>query len=165
MKSRLTIGVIGLLSCIIWLGARWYQGYLFEQACEGHLKRAADANTVDLAKQELKYALDYLDANDMTTGSSHILFKKPKHDIGFWYDNIKASYDELCGIDSTHSQLEKSNVLIKLRETLIDHTGEGGDTVTVPPRISVYPNQWAWWSWIWISVIVVCIGFGTLFLE
>ncbi len=55
--------------------------------------------------------------------------------------NLKASVEELKTLNST-SALEKTNVLMKLRETLLD-SGEK-TKVTVPPGLVVYPNNTLW---------------------
>ena len=123
------------------------------------MKRAADANTVDMAKDELKTVIDYLDAHNMTEGYTSILWTTPDADVGFWYKNITTSYDELCSLSDTASGLERSNMLIKLRETLIDHGGEGGDSVTQPSGIAIFPNNvmYAWWGW---GSIILTLLFG-----
>lgn len=92
----------------------------FDQNCGGYLKRAADANTVDLAKSQLKVALDYMEENELTSGYTSIVYRTPDEDISFWYNNIKNSYNELNTVSDTASNLLKSNVLMKLRETLLD---------------------------------------------
>jgi hypothetical protein len=115
-------------------------GVHFDQNIGGHLKRAADANSIELAKQELKTALDNIERSGLTSGYTSVLWRTPDEDIGFWYNNIKASYAELNSLSPDASQLERSNTLIKLRETLLDHSG-GDEVVTAPDGISRYPNN------------------------
>jgi len=119
------------------------RGKLFEQNCSGYLMRAADANTVETAKGELQKAIVYLEEHELTRGNTSFFFNSPKNDIGFWYKNLKESERELSKIDSTTSSLEKTNVLMKLRETLIENT-EKGDDVTMPERLAQYPNHALW---------------------
>jgi len=119
-------------------GWRIYHKTVLKQNVTGYIKRAADANTIELANQELTRVLDYLEANDMTEGYTSVLWQTPDEDIGFWYNNLKASQKELATLNS-NSALEKTNVLMKLRETLLD---QGERTkVTVPSGLSVYPNN------------------------
>ena len=40
--------------------------------------------------------------------------------------------DELMKVDSTTTQLERTNLLMKLRETLTHNDGENGTSVTYP---------------------------------
>ena len=111
----------------------------FSIHCKQYLKRAADSNTVELAHEELENALKYIEDKGLTEGNTSLIIKSPENDIGFWYRNLKASYEELENLDSNSSQLEKTNVLMKLRETLAD---EGkGTTITLPNYISLYPYQ------------------------
>lgn len=122
-------------------GVRFYMDYKYNLDCGGHLKRAADANSVALAHQELKIAVDYLNTNKMTQGDTAIAFTTPEYDVGFWYQNLSSALKELETLSSQEKQgslsgIEQTNALIKLRESLLDH-----ETVTQPPRIHLFPNH------------------------
>ena len=148
--------VLCVISFIVFGIARVNKYYDFEINCGGHLKRAADANTVEMAIPELQMALKYIEENHLTEGSSHFLFKTPECDLAFWHNNLQASLKELQSIDPKASLLERTNVLMKLRQTLLDHT-EKGESVTTPPHISVYPNQWPYEIWCWVSAVGMCL--------
>lgn len=109
----------------------------FNQQCGGYLKQAADANTPELALERLNFAVEYIEAHGLTSGYTSVLWKTEDENVGYWYQNIKACQQELqqC-LDGT--QLEKSNVLMKVRESLTDD-GKEGVTLTVPHGISRYP--------------------------
>ena len=115
----------------------WVQ---FDRGCGGRLKRAADANVVSLAKQELGTAIAYAERNGLTSGYTSVFWTTPDEDLGFWYANLKAAYGELEGLSADATLLERSNVLLKLRETLLDH-GQRGEHVTAPDGISRYPHN------------------------
>src|SRR3989338_6873630 len=141
--------MIMLLLCLPFLGwatTRVVQDILFDRNVEGRLKRAADANTIELAEKELATAISYLEQTEMTSGYTSIFWRTPDEDIGFWYQNLKASLDELHKVSKEATQLEKSNILIKLRETLVDH-GQSLK-VTVPQGASIFPSNmgYLWWS-------------------
>ena len=87
----------------------------FERKCKGYLKRAADANTVKLAKEELSKAINYIEAKGYTQGYTSLLWTTPDEDLGFWYANLKSSLDELNTLPGDATSLEKSNMLMKLR--------------------------------------------------
>lgn len=125
-----------------------------KQNCTGYLKRAADANTVETAKEQLEKSISYLEANGVTTGYTSVLWITPDEDIEFWFKNLKASQNELSKVDSTTSSLEKSNLLMKLRETLIDN-GEKGDNLTVPKGLSRYPNNTLFGILMWIGGFII----------
>ena len=147
---------VGLASLIMSITFIIIADVQLDRNCTGHLKRAADANTIELAASELEIAIQYLEDNDLTTGYTSILYTTPDEDIAFWYNNLKDSHQELVQMKNMDSvtNLEKSNQLMKLRETLIDHNGDkSGDQVTVPEGLSRYPDNanYAWWvnlSWI-----------------
>jgi hypothetical protein len=112
----------------------------FERNCRGYLKHAADANTIALAEQELSKAVSFLEANGLTSGSTHAFYFTPACDLKFWYQNLHASREELRSLPTDVDPLTASNQLLKLRETLVDQ-GEKGARVTLPPNISIYPAQ------------------------
>ena len=78
------------------------------------------------------------------------------YDIEFWYKNLKASESELLKVDITTSSLEKTNILMKLRETLL-YNGKNGDSLTVPDGLSRYPNN-AMWSILICFASLIIIG-------
>ena len=130
----------------------------FNINCGDYLKRAADSNTVELAADNLKVALDYMEANGMTTGYTSVVWKSPDEDVAFWYNNIKQSYEELISLDETATNLEKTNLLMKLRETLLDQK-EKGESLTCPTGISVFPNNTLWAILKWLCVAMFIGGF------
>lgn len=160
MKNILSVVLI-LVSLIIF-GMRISKGIELKQNVTGYLKRAADANTIKLANEELTKSIKYLESKNLTTGYTSILWKTPDEDIDFWYRNLKASQSELSNLKS-ESALEKTNVLIKLRETLLD-SGEKSK-VTVPKGLSVYPNNKLWAFLTLIAIIAGFIGFMIPVIE
>ena len=126
----------------------------FVQDCEGYLKQAADANTVAIALDRVTKALDYIERNRLTEGYTSVLWTTEDENIGFWYENIKACKTELkqC-LNST--QLEQTNVLMKVRESLMD-----GNKLTVPRGTSRYPNNTSWMIFGWLSIFLIIGGLG-----
>jgi len=141
MKKLLVMLLI--IPILVWCGFRIGSGILFEKNCEGYLKRAANANTVNVASKELGIALTYMEANKLTEGYTSVVYKTPDEDIGFWYNNIKSAKQELDLLPTSATPLEKTNVLMKLRETLVNN-GQQGLNITVPSGISIYPNNTGW---------------------
>lgn len=123
-----------------------------KQNCTGYLERAANSNTVEIAMIELEKAIKYLEENNLTTGYTSIFYRTPDEDIGFWYNNLKSSYEELSKVDSNTTALEKSNLLMKLRETLMN-----GSYIEVPTGLSRYPNNALWMVLTTIAVISLFI--------
>jgi hypothetical protein len=138
-------------------GVRAYKDIVFDRGAEGYLKRAADANSVDLAKNELDIAIKYAESNALTSGYTSVLYRTPDEDVGFWYRNLKVSQSELQSLPDNATPLEKSNMLMKLRETLLD-SGEKKVHVTLPSGISVFPNNTAYAIWLTISGLLLCGG-------
>ena len=128
----------------------------FDQDCGGYLKQAADANTVELAKQRIDVAVNYMEDNHLTDGYTSVLWRTEGDNVGYWYNNVKACQKELTECQDG-SQLEKSNVLMKVRESLTDD-GEKGTELTLPKGISRYPNNTLFGVLFWISALIFCIG-------
>ena len=124
--------------CLATFGAYVVLGIQFNINCKGHLKRAADSNTVEMAKKELDIAIEYLEKEGLTEGYTSVIYKTPDEDIEFWYSNLKSASQELAELPNDAPALEKSNALMKLRETIMDQ-GEKGERVTAPAGISRYP--------------------------
>ena len=130
----------------------------FNQNCGGYLKQAADANTTELALERINIALDYIEENKLTDGYTSVLWRTEDENVEYWYRNIKACKAELEGCMDA-SSLEKSNVLMKVRESLTDSNEKGVD-LTVPDGISRFPDN-ALWGWLrLISYIVLIVGIG-----
>ena len=149
-------GTLLLLSVIAFLvvtGVHLIAGIQFKRNYAGHLKRASDANSLKLAEKELLVAVAYLDSYNYNTPNGRsmgrledhtsIVYTTPAEQISFHYDNVKASLDEVQLViakGEAATPLEKSNILMKLRETLLDD-GDTGHHVTYPQGLDVYPNN------------------------
>ena len=125
----------------------------FNQNCGGYINRAADSNSIEMAKAELLRAIIYLENKGDTIGYTSVLWRTPDEDIGFWYHNLKSSYKQLDEINPQATELEKTNVLMKLRETLLDDSGDSGDEITKPAGISKYPHN-AFWGIVTVFAVI-----------
>lgn len=160
-KKSANYGVAGLFLFIISLivpAIVFVKSIQFNQQCAGYLKQAADANTVELALGRINLALDYIEAHNLTNGYTSVIYRTEDENIGYWYENIKACQKELeANMDA--SSLEKSNVLMKVRESLTDE-GEDGTVLTIPDGISRYPNNLMWGVLLLLSLFLFIIGWG-----
>ena len=132
------------------------KGIHFNQECEGYLKQAADANTAEIALDRIDLALEYIERNNLTDGYTSVLWRTEDENIGFWYQNIKACKSELESCIGG-SQLEKSNVLMKVRESLTDN-GDSGTELTIPSGLCRYPNNAVYMLFGWLSLFAFIIG-------
>jgi len=155
------IGTLLIIPLLLWGGLRIYKAIVYDIECGGHLKRAADANTVEIAHKELATVLVYLELNRMVEGYTSVLWKTPDEDVAFWYNNLKSAQTELEKVDDETTQLERTNVLMKLRETILDQGAEG-QSVTEPSGISVFPNNGVWMLFGGISTLLMCVGIGLI---
>ncbi len=153
-KSKFFLGVIILLLGAIAPTICFVKKIQFKQNCSGYLKQAADASTVELALDRVTKALDYIEAHNLTYGYTSVIYKTEDENVGFWYKNIKNCKSELeNAIGGT--QLETSNVLMKVRETLTDEDA-GGTTLTIPEGVWKFPNNTPWAILNAISYFLLC---------
>ena len=143
----IVVGLITPVSCTV-------KSIRFKQECSGYLKQAADANTAAIALERITKALDYIERNHLTEGYTSVLWTTEDENIGFWYENIKACKAELEACLNS-SQLEQTNVLMKVRESLMD-----GRQLTIPDGISRYPNNAVWMIFGWLSALLIISGIG-----
>ena len=110
----------------------------FDANCKDYLKLSADANSVVLAEKHLTTAINYLEENNITSGQARFFVAYPKNDVSLWYDNLKTAQSQLQEMIEIgdYAELEQSNMLMKLRETLLDENG----IVTTPMAIAFFPH-------------------------
>ena len=136
------VTILTVIVSALWLAAMvWFicLRVEFNQNCTGYLKQAADANTIELAIERLDKAIEYVELKNWTDGYTSVLWKTEDENIGFWYKNLKASRVELEKALYS-SQMEQTNVLMKLRETLTENN-ENGTYITYPDGLWKYPNN------------------------
>lgn len=154
---------------LVWWAAFWFVGFKFDIDCGQHLKRAADANSLETAEQELAAVIAYAEKHGLTEGHTTVLqflWKRPVDDVGFWYQNLKSAHAECQKAirDGVH-QDQKSVILLKLRQTLMDHGPQSGEQVTVPPGIACYPHNAAWCVVGWILGLIAAPGMLAAFVA
>lgn len=157
MSVRKIAALLMLLPFLAALGWRAGSELAYRRDGKGHLKRAANANTVELASEELGKALAYLERRGMTRGTTAVVYETPADDVGYWHRNLKDAHAELLALPPDASPLEKSNMLIKLRETILEHDADGED-VTQPSGIAAFPHNTAFAVTIWTSLLLFIGG-------
>ena len=156
--------IVGVGGFLLWAGARAANSVQTNRKCVGHLKRAADASTIKLAERELDIAIKYIEENRLTYGHTAILWTTPATDVNFWFSNLMTAREELHDLPPETTSLEKTNVLMKLRETLLDDTRDGV-RVTRPGGISIYPYNAIFCLWCLVSLLLAGCGFYFFITE
>lgn len=139
-KRFLVLAIICTMIFGAWATVRIVKAVSFDMNCHAYIHRAAGATEIETAKVELAKAIEYIEENSLTEGTVSIFLKNPRNDVGFWYGTIKNAYKELDTFSEGATQLEKSNYLMRMRESFLE--------VGLPDGISVYPNNvlYFWWS-------------------
>ncbi|MCL2462595.1 MAG: hypothetical protein FWF44_08010 [Defluviitaleaceae bacterium] len=151
MKKAITMALAILFTAVFiaWAVIRIAASYAFNVNCEQYLQRAATANSIALASSNLDTALQYLEDRGLTSGQVSIILHQPSNDIGYWYSNLKSAQTELKNMDANATQLEVSNELMKIKETLISTTSNG-EVLIRPDGMEIYPHNGILF---WMSVI------------
>lgn len=143
--------VLFIMPCVVWT-CGIVKEIQFSANCGDYLKMAADANSIDIAEKHLTSAVDYLEKNNLTSGYTKIFVYYPKNNIGLWYENLKSAQTQLRYMQGTdYTELEESNMLMKLRETILDENG----SLTHPEGISMAPN-YTMMFWLMVFLWVPC---------
>jgi len=150
---------LSLVLLFAFFGFLSYQELRFDQDIGGHMERAASANTIPIAIEEMKIVVKNMEARGYTEGTTSIVYswRTPDEDIGFWYQNMKASLTELEAVPPNADQYTTSNVLMKLERTLEARSGEGSKIV-VPPGITRYPNNLIYGIVFWVLLIICMVS-------
>lgn len=156
------IGLVMVLVGCLMLAAPVSSSLGFDWNCEEYLKRAADSASPEKCGEELDKAISYAKENGLTKGNTGVFFKTPSCDVKFWYENLEKAREALKEVESTSgeskaSAMEKSNVLMRVRETILDGSNKGVE-VTLPPRIGLYPNVFLLSVLFWVGILVGGIG-------
>ena len=154
MKKRVFLFIISLIVPSIML----VKSIQFDQNCGGFIKQCADASSIELALDRLNIAIDYVEKNNLTTGYTSAFWKTEDENLEFWYQNLKTCQKELTEATQSTDQLLQTNVLMKVRETLLDD-GKEGVELTIPGGIHVFPDNLLYTILFIISAILFFISF------
>lgn len=155
--SKLFLAFVLCLPLVGYGAYRNIASIMWDRNVGGHLKRAGDANSLQLAQQELEVALKYLDENNIKTGYTSVFWTTPDEDIAFWHTNLATCVAQIKALPDNTSQGEKDMLLLKLRETLLDHHG-GKESVTQPDGISIYPHNTLMAGVFAVSAVLATLG-------
>ena len=139
-KRFLVLAIVCTMVFCAWATVRIVKSVSFDLNCHAYIHRAAGATEIETAKVELAKAIEYIEENNLTEGTVSIFLKNPRNDRGFWYGTLKSAYKELDTFSEDATQLEKSNYLMRMRESFLE--------VGLPEGLSIYPNNvlYFWWS-------------------
>lgn len=158
-KVFIILCIICIMIPTVFYGCMLVRSVKFDNQCINYFSFAADANSVVIAEKHLTKGIEYLETHDLTSGHTGVIFYKPTNDIGLWYENLKSAQSQLQDYiqSDTPSELEESNILMKLRETLLGECG-----VTHPKMIAFYPNHVFWFlasifGWLFY-ILALCLG-------
>jgi len=134
-----SVAILALVPLLALWAVQGIWGLVFNMNCAGYLSRAATATSIELAEENLTQAVAYLEASNMTSGHTWVVIPKPTDDVGYWFKNLKEAQRQLKQDTKNMTELERSNVLMKLRETLETRGNNGSTELVMPSMISSHP--------------------------
>lgn len=156
MKKLLyTFFLIGCMSTFAWGAYTLYKTIQFGIHCESFLRRSIDAPNVDIAKTQLCLAINYCEAQRLTSGSTSLLYSTDDENVGLWYKKLKTSFILLNLVPNHASQLEQNTALLRLRRTLLITDKSGQTSICYPQGISLYPYNLEYALWGCFSLIIL----------
>lgn len=153
-------GVLVIVVAVAVLGIQWYTcEFSLKQQLTTPLSRVAMSSNVQMASENLKDAIDYLERNHLTSGNSSMLFPDKLNDLEYFHTNLLNAQAELnrAVANKNMSQLEESNVLLRIKEVVTHHNATG--EVFLPANLEYYPHQWGGNILMWGMIIVGFFGF------
>jgi hypothetical protein len=158
------LGAFMIFMGVIMIFVPIVKAILFDINCGNRMERAGNANTVEMATEEMEVVVKYLEKSGLTEGYTSVFYNTPDEDLGYFYNNMRSSLNELKSIKPEATQLEKSNLLMKLRETLIK-SGEKGQYVDTPEGISRYPHNAFYGIMLFLGVFLLFAGCLVMYIA
>jgi len=153
------------LPFVVIIAVRTWIGLNFGWEVTEYLSRAASANSPAMCEKMLSHAIGELERRNLTSGNTAVFVKTPESDIGLFYKNLTDALASVKAVEKS-SELEQSNTLMKVRESIMEH-GNNGDSVSGPGGLSLYPHNaiWFWFTtiyfWVFMfGLLIVCYLLG-----
>lgn len=151
--------ILFIAPCFVW-GHMIVKSLQFSADCTGYLKLAGDANNIDVAEKHLSTAIAYIENNGMTSGHTKIIRYYPTNDFGLWYENLKTAQTQLQEMQAReYTELEESNMLMKLRETLLNEEGS-----VTHPEGAPFKDSYSLVFWLALLLWIPCWVLGCVFV-
>jgi hypothetical protein len=155
-RSLIILSILAVLPFAGWCATAGISYIQFDRLCTQHIERAGEATDVEIAASELEIAMDYLRGHNMTSGYTSIIYRTPDEDLGFKFQNYSTAENELKSLSGA-TELEKTNALLKLRESI----HENG---TMPDGAWLYPYNLEMCCWAWASGLLAFWGIITILI-
>jgi len=164
-RTFLALAILFTMSFLIWSGVRIYAAVDFSLGYNSYAKLAANASTVELALRHLDEAIGYVERQEYGDGTVSIFVKNQNNNVGIWRENLIGARDELRNMPEDADITARTNLLMKLREVLMDSTSSSSDVVTHPSGISVYPNNVGYFWWCVLSTLFACAAWCVVIFK
>jgi len=162
-KTIFSVSCVLVATMVTTIMSMFIQSMELDRCCLQHLRLAANASTVDMAESQLRTAISWLERHKGKTGSTALIYRTPDTDYGYWLANLKASADELRQLGPDSTQTDRTNTLLKLRETIMDNDASGS-YVAVPENLATFPCTGSYLC-IMIAIAFSMVGLTILFFA
>ncbi|MEG0872731.1 MAG: hypothetical protein RSE00_01965 [Clostridia bacterium] len=158
IKGLIALGMVFTLLITAWATVRGVKASQFERNCGEYIRRATVAADIQTAKVELAKALNYAEKEKLTKGTVKLFRQDPRNDLGFWYNTLSSSYQELDKV-SNGSWMEQSASLMKMRGSLQE--------MVIPTGITIYPYNMFYFVWVMVALFgaTICYLLAYAYLK
>lgn len=158
METRKFLGVFFLLLFVAWICARIALSITFDRDVANYLKQAAMADTIEVATESLSLAIENFEIRSaVRDGYTSLIVRTPNEDVRAWYFKLKTCLQELEAMRKGASQMEKKNMLLRVRSDLVVYYQVIGPSPIVPSGIAVFPHNKLFAHWGWWSLVLTCV--------
>jgi hypothetical protein len=150
--------IAGIISLILFIFFRVEKESDFIAGCDDYLNLAANATSIESAKQNLSVSIKYLKERGLTSDHTSVLVNTDSEDIGLWFESLTKSLRELQTYTAASSQLDQKNMLFKLHRTILgENVRDRTEELRDPTGISIFPHNmaYAWWGWLSLTAALV----------
>jgi len=136
--NKSLLGTIILIALIVititFLSFRIFSFVNFNANCANYLRVATNAGTIENATYNADIAINFLKNHNLDSGFTSTLYKTQDENLEYFFKNLTDTVTSMKNLPQNASELEKSNVLLKFREVLLDN-----NSLSIPTGISIFP--------------------------
>lgn len=158
-RSILRVASVGLfLSALTCLGMRVHQALDFNTQYDDYMRAAVKEEDPKKSVVKAEQALAYLEAKELTSGRTAILYNSPDTDVGDWYSVVSTAVEDFKKSDGKNKDA--------LKKAVWGSSDADVDTkpLPTPTGISIHPNNRRFVLWGWGSLIAALALGGCSFL-
>lgn len=137
------------------LGTTLASWSIYDNNVDGRIERAVRATDIEVAYQELQFALEHLHANGLTEGTTSIWGEATEDEqIRPWFNRLQ---EHVTFLEQARSgTTDEQHAVMSALNELVSFDGNYMQAIS-PPGIYKFPYNGLYASWGWISFVLILI--------